>query len=108
MLVNTLKLESISAAGSVGFLLIFTVVNDTGFKLSKEIGGKKSIPLLGAIFCFIAKVALLVQHYSVSKSDVFIAIGIIGFCFVIYIQKQNININKTFKASLAILLLKSN
>ena len=90
MLVNTLKLESISAAGSVGFLLIFTVVNDTGFKLSKEIGGKKSIPLLGAIFCFIAKVALLVQHYSVSKSRCVYSTRNywILFCNGIHIQKN--------------------
>jgi hypothetical protein len=46
-----------STAGSVGFLLIFAVVNYTGFKLSNEIGGKKSILLLGAIFCFVAMIA---------------------------------------------------
>jgi len=94
ILVNTLKLESISTAGSVGFLLIFAVVNYTGFKLSKEIGGKKSIPLFGAIFCFIAMIALLIQHYSVSKLDVFIALGIIVFCFVMeFIYKKTENKN---------------
>ncbi|WP_158973645.1 APC family permease [Cellulophaga sp. L1A9] len=87
--VNTLKLESISTAGSVGFLLIFAVVNYTGFKLSKEIEGKKSIPLLGTISCFGAMIALLIQHYTVSKIDVFIALGIIAFCFTIeYLYKK--------------------
>ena len=89
ILVNTLQLESISTAGSVGFLLIFAVVNYTGFKLSKETGGKKSIPLLGAIFCFTAMLALLIQHYTVSKSDVFIALGIICTCFLMeYFYKK--------------------
>lgn len=89
VLVNTLKLESISTAGSVGFLLIFAVVNYTGYKLSNEIGGKKSIPLLGTIFCFVAMIALLVQHFSVSKLDVYIALGIIVFCFAMeYIYKK--------------------
>ncbi|MCO4822394.1 MAG: amino acid permease [Flavobacteriaceae bacterium] len=89
VLVNTLKLESISTTGSVGFLLIFAVVNFTGFKLSKEINGKKSIPLLGTILCFVAMIALLVQHFSISKSDVFIALGIITFCFVLeYLFKK--------------------
>ena len=89
VLVNTLKLESISTTGSVGFLLIFAVVNYTGFKLSKEINGKKSIPLLGTILCFVAMIALLVQHFSISKSDVFIALGIITFCFVLeYLFKK--------------------
>ncbi|WP_299157630.1 APC family permease [uncultured Tenacibaculum sp.] len=81
ILVNTLKLESISTAGSVGFLLIFAVVNYVSFKLYKEVNGKRTIPLLGFILCTVAMVALLVQHYSVSKSDVFIALGIIVFCF---------------------------
>lgn len=89
ILVNTLKLESISTAGSVGFLLIFAIVNCTGYKLSKEINGKKSIPLIGAIFCFVAMIALLVQHYAVSKSDVYIAVGIIIFCFAMeYLYKK--------------------
>lgn len=82
VLVNTLKLESISTAGSVGFLLIFAVVNYTGFKLHKDINGNKIIPILGFVFCLIAMIALLVQHFSVSKTDVFIALGIIVFCFV--------------------------
>ncbi len=89
ILVNTLKLESISTAGSVGFLLIFAVVNYVGFKLSHETGGTKSIPIIGAIFCFLAMVALLVQHYSVSKADDYIAIGIIVLCFLVeFIYKK--------------------
>ena len=89
ILVNTLQLESISTAGSAGFLLIFGVVNLTSYKLSKEINAKRSIPLLGAIFCFVAMAALLVQHYSESKSDVYIALGIIIGSFLIeYFYKK--------------------
>ncbi|CAA0223493.1 APC family permease [Tenacibaculum maritimum] len=89
VLVNTLKLESISTAGSVGFLLIFAVVNIVGFKLSKDIKGNKLIPFMGAVFCFLAMFALLVQHYGTSKVDVFIALGIIVFCFVIeYVYRR--------------------
>ena len=82
ILVNTLKLESISTAGSVGFLLIFAIVNFVGFKLAKDTGSKKSIPLIGAALCFFAMIALLIQHYSTSKSDVYIALGIIAFSFL--------------------------
>ncbi len=89
VLVNTLKLESISTAGSVGFLLIFAVVNYTGFRLHKSTGSKKSIPVIGAILCFFAMLALLIQRFLVSKTDVFIALGIILFCFIIeYIYKK--------------------
>ncbi|PID69653.1 MAG: amino acid transporter [Flavobacteriales bacterium] len=89
VLVNTLKLESISTAGSVGFLLIFAVVNYTGFRLHKSTGSKKGIPVIGAILCFFAMLALLIQRFLVSKTDVFIALGIILFCFIIeYIYKK--------------------
>lgn len=83
VIVNTLQLESISTAGSVGFLLIFAVVNYTGFKLYKNIKGKKIIPLLGFVLCLIAVTSLLIQQFSTSKKDVFIAVGIILFCFVL-------------------------
>lgn len=95
VLVNTLQLESISTAGSVGFLLIFAVVNFVGFKLYKEINGTKLIPIIGFILCFVAMIALLVQHYSVSKTDDFIAIGIIAFCFIAeYLYKKTERKNK--------------
>lgn len=89
VLVNTLKLESISTAGSVGFLLIFSIVNFVGFKLSKETNSNKIIPIIGAVLCFLAMLALLVQHYSVNKVDVFIALGIIAFSFATeYLYKK--------------------
>lgn len=92
ILVNTLPLESISTAGSVGFLLIFAVVNYVGFKLSKETGGRKSIPLVGFIVCLAAMMALLIQHYAVSKTDDYIAIGIICFCFAMeFLYKKTEN-----------------
>ncbi|CAM1340299.1 APC family permease [Tenacibaculum amylolyticum] len=81
--VNTLRLESISTAGSVGFLLIFAIVNFVGFKLAKEIKGNKIIPLLGCIACSAALVTLIIQHYSKSKEDVFIAVGIVLASFAV-------------------------
>ena len=83
ILVNTLQLESISTSGSVGFLLIFTTVNLIGFKLAKETNSSKIIPLIGAILCVLAMLALLIQQYSTNKVNVFIAIGIVAFSFII-------------------------
>lgn len=89
ILVNTLKLESISTAGSVGFLLIFAIVNYVGYKLRKDTESKATIPLLGFTLCIIAVIALLIQHYSVNKTDVFIAIGVVVFSFLLeYIYKS--------------------
>ncbi len=90
VLVNTLKLESISTAGSVGFLLIFAVVNYSGYKLHQEIKGNKYVPLAGVVLCLLAMTALLVQHFSVSKSDVLVTAGIIASCFLLeFLYKQS-------------------
>ncbi len=87
---NSLKLESISIAGSVGFLVIFSVVNFVGFKLSDKINSSKIIPLLGFLLCVIATLVLIIQQYHSNKTGVLVAIGIIMFCFVIeYVYKRS-------------------
>ncbi len=94
ILVNTLKLESISIAGSIGFLLIFAMVNYVGFKLAKNINGIKIIPILGLSFCLIALATLIVQQYSTNKVGILISAGIIVVCFVLeFIYKKT----ETFK-----------
>jgi len=90
VLVNLLQLESISTAGSVGFLLIFGIVNLVGFKRSKEIGGNKSIPLVGFMLCLTALVILLNQQYKSNLIGVLTSGGIIAFCFTAeWIYKTN-------------------
>ncbi len=80
-LVNTIKLESIASAGSIGFLLIFAMVNFVGFKLSNEIKGRKIIPLLGFILCVLAVGALIFHTFSANKTGLAIAAGIVIACF---------------------------
>jgi amino acid transporter len=82
ILVNLLQLESISTAGSVGFLLIFGFVNLVGYRLSKETGSSKIIPLIGFVLCIIATIILINQQYVSNTISVIISIGIIGFCFI--------------------------
>ncbi len=90
ILTNTLQLESISTAGSVGFLLIFAIVNFIEFKLSNKTKSNKTIPLLGFIFCSIALIALIIQQYSTSKDSIIIAISIILFSFLLeYIYRRS-------------------
>lgn len=79
---NTLNLESISTAGSIGFLFIFAMVNFVGFKLSVVVQGNKVIPFLGFVLCLIALVVLIVQQFEANSESIFIAIGIILMCFV--------------------------
>ena len=80
---NLLELESISTAGSVGFLLIFATVNYSGFKLAKEIGGKKIISLIGFIACLVAFGVLIEQQFGSNRTGIIIALSIILVCFLI-------------------------
>lgn len=90
LLVNTLKLESISTAGSVGFLLIFAAVNSVGFKLHKKIKGNKVISLIGFLSCFLALLTLIFKQFNSNRINVIIAIGIVVVCFLIeFIYKKN-------------------
>jgi len=87
---NVLKLESISTTGSVGFLLIFAMVNYTGFKLYDKINGNKVIPLIGFILCITALAVLLQQEYDANKIGVIIAVSVVLFCFIIeFIYKKS-------------------
>ena len=86
---NTLNLESISTAGSIGFLFIFAMVNFVGFKLSDVIEGNKVIPFLGFILCMIALVVLVVQQFGSNPESIYIALGIIVTCFLMeFIYKK--------------------
>ena len=83
ILVNTMQLESISTAGSVGFLLIFACVNFAGFKLHSQTGSNKVIPIIGFAACSIALLTLIIKQFTTNKVDVLIALGIVAFCFLI-------------------------
>ncbi|WP_024480512.1 APC family permease [Cellulophaga baltica] len=90
ILVNVLDLESISTAGSVGFLLIFGMVNLVGYRLSKETGGTKFIPLVGFVLCMVATIILIHQQYTSNTMGVIISIALILFCFVMeWIYKKS-------------------
>lgn len=83
VLVNILDLESISTAGSVGFIVIFGIVNLVGYKCSKDTKSLKTIPLLGFVLCLIALVILIYQQYKSNLTGVLVSAGIIALCFVI-------------------------
>jgi len=82
LLTNTLHLESISTAGSVGFLLIFAIVNFVGFKLSASIKANKTIPFIGCMLCSIALITLLIQQYKTNFTGVLISISILVLCVI--------------------------
>jgi amino acid transporter len=83
ILVNAINLQSISTAGSAGFLLIFAVVNYIGFKKHKDLGSNKYIHLFSTVLCALAFVTLLIQQYPDNKTGVVCAVAIIVFCFLL-------------------------
>jgi len=82
LLVNLFDLQSISTAGSAGFLLIFAIVNYIGYKKHEELSSNKSIHVFSTILCATAFVTLLVQQFSSNKIGVLSTIGIILTCFI--------------------------
>ncbi len=89
VLTNTLNLESISTAGSVGFLAIFAIVNAVAYRKATEIKANKYIALVGCILCTVATVVLLVQQFTSNKLGVLVALGLIAICFIAeYIYKK--------------------
>lgn len=90
IIANTLNLESISMAGSVGFLLIFAMVNYVAFKKSSEIKGNKVITLVATLLCLVALVVLIVQQAESNLKGVLIAVGIVFGSFLIeFIYKRS-------------------
>lgn len=90
VLVNLLKLESISTAGSIGFLLIFGIVNLVGFKRSRLIEANKIIPLSGFLLCLTAMAILINQQLRSNLTGIYVSLGIILLCFVVeWLYKKN-------------------
>lgn len=83
VLVNTLKLESISTSGSIGFLLIFAIVNLVGVRKAEATNASRIIPMAGFSLCAVALAALVTHTYRHSGTDLMIAGGIVASCFLI-------------------------
>ncbi|MDY0779683.1 APC family permease [Tenacibaculum sp. IB213877] len=91
-LVNLFDLESISTAGSAGFLLIFATVNYIGFKKHEQINSNKWIHLTAGILCSLAFATLIIQQFQQNTTGVLVSLGIIVTCFVIeYLYKKTLS-----------------
>ncbi|HPQ20288.1 MAG TPA: APC family permease [Saprospiraceae bacterium] len=91
LMANLVDLTNISIAGSIGFLLVFALVNLACFKLSEELNSNKLLTMAGFLLCMIALAVLIISQFSSQKIGVFMALGIIVFCVFaewIYIKKS--------------------
>ena len=66
-------LENISVAGSLGFLLVFGVVNLANFKLAAFTKARRSLALLGAVSCFVAALVLVGHNLKVAPKSLYSA-----------------------------------
>ena len=82
-LVNVFNLQSISTAGSAGFLLIFCIVNYIGYKKYKVLQSKKWIHMLASLLCLLAFMTLIIQQFTANRTGVLVALGIIVSCFLL-------------------------
>ena len=78
--VNTVKLESISTAGSAGFILVFSLVNLTAFRLSASIKGNSIISMVGFVLGLLSLAALLAQQFRSNLFGAVFAVSIIAAC----------------------------
>ncbi len=83
LVVNTMRLESISTAGSAGFLLIFAIVNAVGYKEAGRMGSQRWVPMAGCVLCFVSMISLLGQQFAKNRAGVYFALGILAFCLLI-------------------------
>jgi len=79
---NTLDISSISVIASASFLLVFTLVNASAVKLTKEIHGRCWIHVLGAVFCGMSLSVLLVHAALSDFRAILVFVTFIVFSFL--------------------------
>jgi len=83
------NVENISIAGSLGFLIIFSLVNLANFKLYKETDSNRIIPLLGFFLTSISAIILVSYNFVHNPSNLANAtVVIIGVALFTYLYKK--------------------
>ena len=81
LLANFASLETISTAGSGGFLLVFFMVNLAAFRLRREIKARSGIVLVGMFLTLVALAILLFRMYRLAPEalEVFAMLVVLSF-----------------------------
>ena len=96
IIANLFDLASIAIMGSAGFLLIFTAVNFSNFRLYKKTHSKRWISMMGFVGCIVALGVLVWQTGITSPENILIFIIMIIAAFGIEIIYRKIA-NRTHK-----------
>lgn len=83
LLANFFNIESISAMGSAGFLIIFAIVNAANFVKAEEAQSSRLLAGLGVFACLSA-LAILVWHTFLRRpNEVWVLLGMVGLALLI-------------------------
>lgn len=72
ILASTIPLSDIAIIGSAGFLLIFSIVNISAYKLATNISANKGVLMLAILLSSLALVTLLFHTYTSNPQAVFV------------------------------------
>lgn len=90
--INVLDLQSLSAATSGGFLIVFAAVNIAAIRLAPETGTRRLVPLLAAILCIVA-LCVMVAEFLADPATV-ISGAAVGFMVALAVM-----IESTYRAA---------
>jgi len=83
------NVENISIAGSLGFLIVFSLVNLANFRLYKETDSNRIIPFFGFLLTIIAAVILVGYNFIHNPSNLLnAAVVIVGVALFTYLYKK--------------------
>ena len=83
------NVENISVAGSLGFLIVFSLVNLANYKLYKETNSNRIIPLIGFLLTSISALILIGYNFVHNPSNLGnSAIAILGVILFTYLYKK--------------------
>ncbi len=99
VIANFVNLESISTAGSGGFLLVFTMVNLVALRIYKEINANPIIPGISAIATSAAFSILVYRMISMEPFQVLLLFSLIAGSFIVEIAYRTYT-SRTLKRTL--------
>jgi len=89
-------IQNISIAGSVGFLIIFNLVNLANFRLHKQTKGNRVISAIGFVLTFIAILVLIgynfIHNPKSLESSALVIVGVVVFSYIYHkIEKHKLS-----------------
>ncbi|MDX1809686.1 MAG: APC family permease [Sulfurospirillaceae bacterium] len=82
LIANSINLTEIAIIGSAGFLLIFSIVNISAYRLVSDIKADKKVLLFSSIISTVSLFTLLIYTYAKDSNAVFVFLIFVIFSFL--------------------------